>query len=501
MLARFALDTLLWTISSVLCIIWRLVADKDYIWSYIILFAGMMLLWTLTDLLSGGSSRSYKQTRLRKEWLWLAIRVAVVWTAVELLPYCPFITFTLSLTVARWMIGIVTIIDALGILLLHYYKYAMEMEVKPMEIQPRENANVKRKDEVRSDKSQATIREAVLSITTEADYRMLRENARLDSSQTKIVANREIFSLLQLPEYQYRTIVDLTLLNDMRSINQRFCRANQKLPDDGIYVCCYRPQEYMKQKFLAKYPRGLNWLMYGLYFFQKRVLPRLMLTARVYFDITRGRKRMLSKTEVLGRLYYCGFEVDEVIPMGHIDYVFAHRHSQPYPQVRHLYGPLIKLPRVSQNKEIVYFYKFRTMHPYAEYIQQYVFEQGGGMDIADKSSNDWRISNWGSFVRKYWLDELPMLLNWIQGDMKLVGVRPLSQTMFNNYPPYLQDLRTQVKPGLIPPFYIDHPKTFDELFASEEKYLRAYMEHPIKTDFVYFWRTVHSILFKKMHSA
>ena len=89
-----------------------------------------------------------------------------------------------------------------------------------------------------------------------------------------------------------------------------------------------------------------------------------MLTSRLYYDLTKGRKRMLSKTEVLGRLYYCGFEVDEIVPMGHIEYIFAHRKSQPYPQEQiKLYGPLIKLPRVCKNKEIRYFYKMRTMHP------------------------------------------------------------------------------------------------------------------------------------------
>ena len=54
---------------------------------------------------------------------------------------------------------------------------------------------------------------------------------------------------------------------------------------------------------------------------------------------------------------------------------------------------------------------------------------------------------------------------------------------------------------MIPPFYIDHPKTFDELFASEEKYLDAYFRHPIRTDIRYFFLTIRSILFKGMHSA
>lgn len=331
---------------------------------------------------------------------------------------------------------------------------------------------------------------------------MLLERARLDSRQTKVVADRERFTIIQLPEYEYRCIVDMTLLNDARGINKRFCLVNQKLPDDGRYVCCYRPQEYIKKKMLSRYPKGLNWIVYSLYFCWKRVVPRLMLTSRLYYDTTKGRKRMLSKTEVLGRLYYCGFEVEEIVPMGHIEYVFCRRHMQPYPQQQlKVYGPLIKLRRVGKNKKFVYFYKFRTMHPYAEYIQKYVFDQRGGMNIADKSDDDWRITSWGRFMRKYWLDELPMIINWLKRDVKLVGVRPISKTMFDTYPKWLQDKRTKTKPGLIPPFYIDHPKTFEELYASEDKYLTSYLKHPIWTDTKYFFMTMHSILFRRMHSA
>lgn len=401
-----------------------------------------------------------------------------------------------------WVAGVGLVVEFVAIVCRHYWRYATNMDVPAMTIEERTNASCTRADEMRTSEALHTIHQAVLSLTTEEDYQLLLEKAGLDRRRTKIVANTDRFSLLQLPDYQYDTIVDLTLLNDAKGINRRFCIVNKKLPDNGRYVLCYRPQEYIKEKILSRWPKGLNWLVYSFYFFRKRVLPRMMLTSRLYYDLTKGRKRMLSKTEVLGRLYYCGFEVEDVVPMGHIEYVFCRRHMQPYPQMQmKLYGPLIKLPRVSKNGEIVYFYKFRTMHPYSEYIQKYVFDEGGGMNIADKSENDWRITSWGRVFRRYWIDELPMLINFFQGKIKLVGVRPLSRTMFDEYPEYLQKLRIQVKPGLIPPFYIDHPKTFDELFASEEKYLRAYLENPIKTDIVYFFRTIHSIIFKRIHSA
>ena len=496
---RVAADLMVWVVVGLLCMLWRWIDDKSSIAIYWGMFGVLAVLWVLIGFVVQ-SYRSYKDA-----WLWqamaslmadAAILIGLIWW---LLPHLPY---QLSPKVATWSILVVGAIETVLVFAAHYWKYATNMTVPVMQIEQRKNAHVARPDEKRRQESIKSIHQSVLSVTTEADYFMLRKRARLDSRQTKVICDRNRFAFLQIPDYQYKTLVDLTLLNDAKGINRRFCIVNQKLPDDGIYVCCYRPQEYMKAKLLARFPKGLNWIVYCLYFFRKRVLPRLLLTSRLYYDVTKGRKRMLSKTEVLGRLYYCGFEVDEIVPMGHIEYVFAHRHSQPYPQEQlKVYGPLIKLPRVCKNKEIRYFYKFRTMHPYAEYIQKYVFDARGGMDIADKSNDDWRITTWGKFMRKYWLDELPMLINWIKRDVKLVGVRPLSRTMFETYPEWLQEKRTKSKPGLIPPFYIDHPNTFEELFASEDKYLTEYLEHPIRTDIKYFFLTMRSIVTRKTHSA
>lgn len=496
---RVAADLMVWVVVGLLCMLWRWIDDKSSIAIYWGMFGVLAVLWVLIGFVVQ-SYRSYKDA-----WLWqamvslvadAAILIGLIWWVLPQLPY------QLSPKVATWSVLIVGAIETVLVFAAHYWKYATNMTVPAMQIEQRKNAHVQRPDEKRRQDSIRSIHQSVLSVTTEADYYMLRKRARLDSRLTKVVCDRDRFAFLQIPDYQYKTLVDLTLLNDAKGINRRFCIVNQKLPDDGIYVCCYRPQEYMKAKLLARFPKGLNWIVYCLYFFRKRVLPRLLLTSRLYYDVTKGRKRMLSKTEVLGRLYYCGFEVDEIVPMGHIEYVFAHRHSQPYPQEQlKVYGPLIKLPRVCKNKEIRYFYKFRTMHPYAEYIQKYVFDARGGMDIADKSNDDWRITTWGKFMRKYWLDELPMLINWIKRDVKLVGVRPLSKTMFETYPEWLQEKRTKSKPGLIPPFYIDHPNTFEELFASEDKYLTEYLEHPIRTDIKYFFLTMRSIVTRKTHSA
>ena len=163
------------------------------------------------------------------------------------------------------------------------------------------------------------------------------------------------------------------------------------------------------------------------------------------------------------------------------------------------YGPFVKLKRIGKGGKFIKVYKLRTMHPYSEYLQDYMhivhpLEEGG------KFKNDFRISTAGKIFRTFWLDELPMLINLFRGEMKIFGVRPLSQQYFNLYSEELRQKRIRFKPGLIPPFYADMPKTLEEIQASEMRYLEAYEKHPFKTDFVYFWKALYNIFFKKARS-
>lgn len=102
-------------------------------------------------------------------------------------------------------------------------------------------------------------------------------------------------------------------------------------------------------------------------------------------------------------------------------------------------GPIIfKQERIGLNKEIFVMYKFRSM----------VIN-----DVSDSSwstDNDKRKTKFGSFLRKYSLDELPQLFNVIKGDMSLVGPRPEIPHFVRNFqkeiPLYM--VKHQVKPGM-----------------------------------------------------
>ena len=139
------------------------------------------------------------------------------------------------------------------------------------------------------------------------------------------------------------------------------------------------------------------------------------------------------------------------------------------------------------------------MSIYSEYLQEYIFNRNNLQD-GGKIKNDFRISFYGRFIRKYWIDELPMLLNLLKGDIKLVGVRPISFHYYSLYDKELQNLRVKTKPGLLPPFYADLPKTIDEIILSEKRYLNSYLSSPFITDFKYLLLILKNILFKGLRS-
>ncbi len=71
-------------------------------------------------------------------------------------------------------------------------------------------------------------------------------------------------------------------------------------------------------------------------------------------------------------------------------------------------------------------YKFRTMVPNAEELKKDLMHLNELQWPDFKITNDPRITRVGRFLRKTSLDELPQILNVLQGDMSLVGPRPTS---------------------------------------------------------------------------
>jgi len=93
-----------------------------------------------------------------------------------------------------------------------------------------------------------------------------------------------------------------------------------------------------------------------------------------------------------------------------------------------------------------------------------------------------------------------MIVNLIKGDLSLVGVRPLSVHKFEMYPEDFRNERKKYRPGLIPPYYYDLPKSFDKLVESERNYLERYSVKPFSTQIKYLFGALYNIVFKRARS-
>ncbi|MCG8548831.1 MAG: sugar transferase [Desulfobacterales bacterium] len=296
-----------------------------------------------------------------------------------------------------------------------------------------------------------------------------------------------------------RLMLNLWKINDIRRVNAYFLKVHRRLLPGGYYIGYAHTIQTHYDWMFQKFPRYVAGLLYTLDFCFNRVMPKLPWLKTLYFILTQGKGRVISKAEVLGRLCFCGFEIVAEKNIGKRLYVIARKVKTASLDKSPTYGPLIALKRSGYAGEVLNVYKFRTMHPYSEYLQQYVYDKQG-LQKGGKIENDFRMTTWGKIMRKLWLDELPMLYNWIRGDLSIVGVRPLSFHYLGLYDAELQELRKKVKPGLVPPFYADLPVTFEEICESERRYIRSFLNHPVRAQVVYFYKAFVNIVVKGARS-
>ena len=99
-------------------------------------------------------------------------------------------------------------------------------------------------------------------------------------------------------------------------------------------------------------------------------------------------------------------------------------------------GPAIfKQERIGLNKKPFMMYKFRSMRVNDE------------QETGWSTNRDPRKTHFGSFIRKFSLDELPQFFNVLKGDMSLVGTRPPTVDEYRQYESH-HKRRLSMKPGI-----------------------------------------------------
>lgn len=405
-----------------------------------------------------------------------------------------------SIVVLLTILLIMLTVSVIYLFLHHAYKYATMTEVQLERAPERGPTTVLRPAQQVDEDYRQEIAASVIGTVGDEAWKYLKTHVDFYSTNTLVMRTGELFNFQQLMPFRYDVLINLLPLNHIHGINQMFGQVNDRLPDDGMWICCFESHSSYKRRFLAKYPPVINQVFYFFNYLYKRVLPHLMLTRRMYFEIIESDTRVLSHAEVLGRLCYCGFSIVDTRRIGDLTYVIARRQFRPKTVETRLYGVLVGLDRHGRDGRMFRVYKFRTMHPYSEFLQQYIYDKYH-LAAGGKFNHDIRVTTRGKMLRRYWLDELPMVINLLRGEMKLVGVRPISDQYFRLYSAELQEKRNQHKPGLLPPFYADMPNTLEEIEASEMRYLvSCEQKGTLRTDFCYFWKIIFTILFKRARS-
>jgi len=235
------------------------------------------------------------------------------------------------------------------------------------------------------------LRAAIAEECGEKGASYIENHVDLQDPKKLVVSTTTRFNILRQPDKHFTTIINLHRINDIRHLNKFFEVVNNKLRQGGRFIGCAETASQRKQRILRKFPPVLNWIAYTFDYILKRVFPKFYPTRWIYFFLTRGNNRVLAQAEILGRLYSAGFEVIEDSFVNGLYFFVTRRIKEPAFDTNPTYGPFIKLRRVGKGGKLIRVYKLRTMHPYAEYLQDYIHRKNN-LQNGGKFRDDFRIS-------------------------------------------------------------------------------------------------------------
>lgn len=140
-------------------------------------------------------------------------------------------------------------------------------------------------------------------------------------------------------------------------------------------------------------------------------------------------------------------------------------------------GPVFyKAKRMGKDMTTLTIYKFRTMRV------------GADKEGAITGAHDSRIFAWGEILRKTKVDELPQLINILNGTMSIIGPRPEDIHIVNEYYTDEEKITLNVLPGLACPgsiFNYTHGDQYLEDEGTDEAYANNFLHIKLALDLYY----------------
>lgn len=131
-----------------------------------------------------------------------------------------------------------------------------------------------------------------------------------------------------------------------------------------------------------------------------------------------------------------------------------------------------KAHRIGKGNKPFKMYKFRSMR-----VDKAANE-------ASLRPNEDRIFAFGHFIRKMKIDELPQLLNILNGTMSIIGPRPVAQDQFDLFRKGKWNLAAEVPVGLSGPAAL-YDFIYGDQFTDEKEYMEKVFETRRELEYVY----------------
>jgi exopolysaccharide biosynthesis polyprenyl glycosylphosphotransferase len=154
-------------------------------------------------------------------------------------------------------------------------------------------------------------------------------------------------------------------------------------------------------------------------------------------------------------------------------------------------GPaFFRQTRVGKDGRMFTVLKFRTMVIDAEQ-RKAGLQQAGHQSVLFKLRNDPRVTRTGSWLRRWSLDELPQLINVLNGDMSLVGPRPALPDEAAMYGDHVRR-RLAVKPGITGLWQVSGRSdlTWDDSIRLDLRYVENWS---LMLDLHILWKTMAAV--------
>jgi lipopolysaccharide/colanic/teichoic acid biosynthesis glycosyltransferase len=305
----------------------------------------------------------------------------------------------------------------------------------------------------------------------------------------------------EIKNHEKKLIVVVNQLNKVENLQLTIENLATLTKEDQHVILQFETLKGRSRRIQKLYPKTIAKSLFIIDFIFHRVFSRLFIVKNIYSYISKGKIKILSKAEALGRMVFSGYQIESVENFDGLCTVLLKKSGQKLINKKPSFGPVFKMNRIGKNGKMIGVYKIRTMHPYSEYLQDFLIKLNGYGDQG-KPKNDFRVTTWGRILRKYWIDEIPQLINVMKLEMKLVGLRPVSEYYFNELDQFQKERRLEQKPGCIPPYIaFNMGSSKDQVLKAEEMYLNMKKSKPFTTDTRVFFMAIKNIFFSKKRGS